>query len=142
MVALYFLVWLGLTAIPCVCIGMAVRAAVRKKGFALLQVPAWVLLAGITFFVGAGIQWTQLQGPAERAHQEMLTDAARAGVVGQPSSWLQARYGRPKQIYRDPKAPRLEHWWYTAGPWFIMEDDYVGFLVEDGRVKQAYLQVN
>jgi hypothetical protein len=138
----YVLAWLGLMAVPCAYMGMGIRALVRTRPFAraILPAAAWTVGSLVMLFIAIGINWACFQGPAEKAHEEMLADAG--SVAGKPASSLRARYGAPKKIHQDENVPGRQHWWYAPGPWFIWEDDYVGFLVDDGRVAQAYLQVN
>jgi hypothetical protein len=77
---------------------------------------------------------------AERCREEMLAAAKADNCVGRSTDWLQARFGEPHQIYRDNQ---VEQWWYTPGPWYVfVQEDYVGFQVETGRITEAYMQVN
>jgi hypothetical protein len=77
---------------------------------------------------------------AERCREEMLAAAKAENCVGRSTDWLRNRFGDPHQIFHDKQ---VEHWWYTPGPWYIlMQEDYVGFQIEGGKITQAYMQIN
>lgn len=76
---------------------------------------------------------------AEAAREQMLAEARNVHCVGQPASWLRAKYGPPAEV---AKVGKTEHWWYTPGPAYYVHEDYVGLEVENGHIVSAYMQIN
>ena len=103
-----------------------VAAAVFAVG--LLAVPANPLFNMVVF------------GSLAEAHrQRWLTNAKERGCIGRPESWLFETFGKPRQVAR---VGQIDHWWYAPSPWFLVDENYVGFTVENGRVTSAYMQIN
>lgn len=72
---------------------------------------------------------------ADEYRAAMLDEVTRASPVGRTTTWLQQRYGIPREVRRDERGRSAEEQWcYAAAPWFVLEDDYVGFTVADGVV--------
>ncbi len=97
---------------------------------AAVAVSALALLANPVVNMGV------FKGTADRARAEMIEDAKKASCVGQPTSWLEQRYGRPHRVASSGD------WWYAPGPWYVVHDDYVGFSIANGLVTGVYVQVN
>ena len=98
------------------------------------------LVAAIAALANPLVNMFVFSHQAERCREEMLATAKAENCLGRSTDWLRSRFGEPHQIFRDQQA---EHWWYTPGPWYIfVQEDYVGFQVENGRITKAYMQTN
>ena len=100
-------------------------------------------LIGVTALIANPIANMVLLAPYARHLQaDMIEDATSSNAVGRSSDWLVARYGQPLKIVQDSSDSRVQHWWFTPGPAFVLHEDYVGFTVENASVTSVYLQVN
>ena len=128
------MLWLfGTLGIAIFATACAIYFLVRERPKYLL---AFALVAVCAALGNPFINMLVFSYKANKCRNEMLAAAKAENCVGRSTDWLRQRFGEPHQIYRN-------HWWYTPGPWYILlQEDYVGFQVQDGKITEAYMQIN